>query len=134
MGVRTVGVGAGAVLLGDRAQQQRSLGWLEAGARRGDGHSVSAYDVSRLRWELSQDLSDRLFGYAERHAQQGRHEQAQSYRGLIHFLDIERQGAQVLDESGGLPLPGDLGSVITCGPGFVRMVGLEGQLGLLSAG
>lgn len=96
-------------------------------------HTVSAADTDRLRWELGKSLFDRLSGYAERHAGQGRPEYAEAYQELIHVLERELEGAQALKEAGGLPLPGEIGTTLVCGHVYLRVVELEGALGELVA-
>jgi hypothetical protein len=96
-------------------------------------HPVSVADTDRLRWELGKSLFDRLSGYAERHSNQGRPEHSKAYHELIHFLERELEGAQVLKEAGGLPLPGDTGATLVCGPAYLRVVDLETMFGELVA-
>ncbi|MQY12591.1 hypothetical protein SRB5_27270 [Streptomyces sp. RB5] len=80
------------------------------------GHALTAEALSKLRWDLHQDLFDRLSAHAERHAAQGRAEQARGHEDLITALEEELEAARRLKEAGGLPL--DDGTVLAAGPAY----------------
>jgi hypothetical protein len=115
-----------AVVLTD---EQHWIGWGEARAAC-YRHAVTADDVSRLRWELSQNLFETLAGYGSRHAEQGRPQQARAYEELSHILDVELEGGRVLAEVGGLPVGPDA-VPLAGGPGYLDLVQLQDELGLL---
>src|ERR1700759_4200964 len=87
---------------------------------------VTSGEVSRLPRDLARGLAERLSGYASRHADHDRAQQAASYRELLLFLEAEQQGARALADCGGLPLPD--GSVTVCGLAYLRFAGLEERL------
>jgi tetratricopeptide (TPR) repeat protein len=115
-----------AVVLTD---ERHWIGWGEARAAC-YRHAVTADDVSRLRWELGQNLFETLAGYGSRHAEQGRPEQARAYAELSHILDVELEGGRVLAEVGGLPVGQDA-VPLAAGPGYLGLVRLQEELGSL---
>ncbi|GAA2786142.1 hypothetical protein GCM10010470_20490 [Saccharopolyspora taberi] len=94
------------------------------------GHAVTPADSARLRAELGRYLNDLLTRHEERHTSAGRPQQAECYRNLVSFLEAELGAAQALKEAGGLPLPT---GTLACGPAYVRMLGLAGELGKFAA-
>ncbi|WP_030885129.1 CHAT domain-containing protein [Streptomyces sp. NRRL F-5053] len=104
---------------------------------------LSPVDTDRLRWELGQFLSDRLTAYEQRHTEAGRAEQADAYRVLGETLEAELSGARELGDVGGIPAGGASGCgapgggepvrTLACGPGYVRLLGLELPLAELVA-
>ncbi|MFI0409330.1 CHAT domain-containing protein [Actinomadura sp. 3N508] len=85
---------------------------------------VASGDVARLQTVVEKALFELLAGYERRHAQQGQTEQGQAYQALIDRLEIELRAARELKDVGGLPA-GRLAEPLVCGPGYLRMAGLE---------
>lgn len=92
------------------------------------GHAVTPADTRLLRVELGRYLIGVLTDHAERHANAGRGREADRYRELVFSFEAELDAAQCLKEAGGLPLRGGEGR-ISCGPEYLRLVGLAREFG-----
>lgn len=95
---------------------------------------VPPEDVTQLRWVLSRRLTERLAGYAERHAAKGREAQSEDYRELVAAFEVELDGARELSEIGGLVQADGSPDTIAAGPEYVRTMGLQLRLAETAAG
>jgi hypothetical protein len=91
-------------------------------------HAVTPADTRLVRIELGRYLIGVLTGHAERHANAGRPPEADRYQELVFFFEAELDAAGSLQEAGGLPLRGGDGR-LSCGPGYLRLVGLAQEFG-----
>ncbi|WP_103339972.1 CHAT domain-containing protein [Amycolatopsis sp. CA-126428] len=97
------------------------------------GHAVTPADTALLRIELGRYLIGVLTGHADRHANAGQQAEADRYQELVFRFEAELDAAQCLKEAGGLPLRGGEGR-LSCGPEYLRLVGLSRELGEFIAG
>ncbi|HEX4224703.1 MAG TPA: hypothetical protein VHZ97_20195, partial [Pseudonocardiaceae bacterium] len=89
--------------------------------------AVTKADTRLVRTALSRYLIDVLAGHAGRHANAGRTSEADRYQELVFLFESELDAAQCLKDAGGLPVPG--GGKLSCGPEYLRLVGLAGEFG-----
>ncbi|MEV0091410.1 CHAT domain-containing protein [Streptomyces sp. NPDC050738] len=92
--------------------------------------AVAPEDAGALRWELGRHFAGRMAAYCAAHAAAGRTPLVRAYQGLTATLEIELDSAGALREVGGLPLHDGAGGgdTLAAGPGYLRMMGLEGEL------
>ena len=102
------------------------LGWRQ-GRATCYRHAVTPANTRLLRIELGGYLFGVLTGHAERHANAGRQREADQYQELVFLFEAELDAAQCLKEAGGLPLPGE--GRLSCGPEYLRLVGLAREFG-----
>ncbi|MFC4885110.1 CHAT domain-containing protein [Streptomyces beijiangensis] len=90
--------------------------------------AVAPEDAGALRWELGRHFAARIASYSARHLAAGRTQQVRAHQGLAAAFEIELDSAGALREVGGLPLRDGTGDTLAAGPGYLRMMGLEGEL------
>ena len=89
--------------------------------------AVTSADTRLLRIELGRYLIGVLVDHAERHANAGRTPEAERYQDLVFLFETELDAAQCLKDAGGLPVRG--GGLLSCGPEYLRLVGLAAEFG-----
>lgn len=102
------------------------VGWRQ-GRATSYRQAVTSADTRLVRIEIGRYLIGVLAGHAERHANAGRAPEADRYQELVFLFETELDAAQCLKDAGGLPVPG--GGLLSCGPEYLRLVGLAGEFG-----